>query len=212
LQSLCCSAANIGVWSFILEFHASGAAAMMNWNPGKSFANAYAPGPYHLLHPFPERIAPRRSVRAQEKLPDDFPAYLVFVTKHSLLAFTTSLTDVSSDAHSFFVKVNYAFAMERMMRTFMMWAMPGAAAAPTPLNALQSWFSAASPVPQQSPYFDARQLQQLLSPPPAPQHRVTPQDAGQSVAAAYTAMMAFSAACLNAAPAAMDAWRLSAAA
>jgi hypothetical protein len=45
---------------------------------------------------------------------------------------------------------------------------------------------------------------------PAKQNYATPQDAGQSVATAYAGMMAFSAACLNAAPAAMDAWRLSA--
>jgi hypothetical protein len=144
-------------------------------------------------------------------MPDDFPDYCVFVTRHSLLAFTTSLTNISSDAHTFFVKLNYAFAMERMMRTFMLLGMPGAAAASTPLTVLQSWFPAVSPMSKASPLFGAQQLQPMPSLPVQSRY-ATPQDAGQSVATAYSAMMAFSAACLNAAPAAMDAWRLSAAA
>ena len=189
--------------------NASGIAAMMSWMQPKSYARAIVPGPYHLLHPFPERLTPRRSVRAAERMPDDFPDYCVFVTRHSLLAFTTSLTNISSDAHTFFVKLNYAFAMERMMRTFMLLGMPGAAA--TPLTVLQSWFPAVSPTSKASPHFGAQQLPQPMLPFPAQSRYATPQDAGQSVATAYSAMMAFSAACLNAAPAAMDAWRLSAA-
>lgn len=185
---------------------------MMSWMQAKSYASAIMPGRYHLLHPFPERLAPRRAVRAQDRLPDDFPDYLVFVTRHSLLAFTTSLTDISSDAHTFFVRLNYAFAMERMMRTFMLWSMPGAAAASTPLSVLQSWFPAVSPAPKLLPYFGVQQWPQPIPSLPAQQHYATPQNAGQSVATAYAAMMAFSAACLNAAPAAMDAWRTSVAA
>jgi hypothetical protein len=192
--------------------NASSAAAMMSWMQPKSYARAIVPGPYHLLHPFPERLAPRRSVRAAETMPDDFPDYCVFVTRHSLLAFTTSLTNISSDAHTFFVKLNYAFAMERMMRTFMLLGMPGAAVASTPLTVLQSWFRAVGPVQMASPHFGAQPLSQPMLPLPAQSRYATPQDAGQSVATAYSAMMAFSAACLNAAPAAMDAWRLSAAA
>jgi hypothetical protein len=182
---------------------------MMSWMQGKPYAKAIVPGPYHLLHPFPEKLAPRRAVRDQGKLPDDFPDYLVYVTRHSLLAFTTSLTDISTDAHSHFVRLNYAFAMDRVMRSFMHWAMPGAATASAPLSALQSWFPAAKPEPTLLPFFGG----QLLSPTrpslPAQQHYAAPQDAGQSVATAYAAMMAFSTACLNAAPAAMDAWRVS---
>ena len=49
------------------------------------------------------------------------------------------------------------------------------------------------------------------SPNPAQPSRALP-DASQSVATAYAAMVAFSAACLNAGPATMDAWRTSAAA
>ena len=192
------------------NFNASGSAAMMSWMQPKSYARAIMPGPYHLLHPFPERLGHRRPVRAAEKMPDDFSDYCVFVTRHSLLAFTTSLTDISSDAHTFFVKLNYALAMERMMSTFMLWGMPGAAAAPTPFTAMQAWFPAMNAAPKPLPYFGAQQL--LPAPPSFPaQHRANaPQDAGQSVAAAYSAMMAFSAACVNAAPAAMDAWRVSA--
>lgn len=173
---------------------------------GKPYTNAIVPGPYHLLHPFPETLALRRGVRAKDNLPDDFPDYLVFVTRHSLLAFTTSLTDISSDAHTFFVRLNYAYAMERMMRSFMIWGMPGAAAALTPLTALQSWFQTAIPAPKQLPYFGGQQLLPQI-PPYAAQQHAAQQDASQSVATAYAAMMTFSAACLNAAPAAMDAWR-----
>ena len=79
----------------------------------------------HLLHPFP--VQRSAGALSPGKLPDDFPDYLVFVTRHSLLAFTTSLTDISGEVHSFFVKLNYAFAMDRMMRSFMLWRMPGAA-------------------------------------------------------------------------------------
>ena len=177
----------------------------------KSYARAIVPGSYHLLHPFPERVMRRHTVSAADRLPDDFPDYCVFVTRHSLLAFTNSLTDMSSDAHTFFVRLNYAFAMDRMMRSFMPWAMPGAAAATTPLAMLQSWFPPASPAPMPLAYFGAQQLVPSMPSLPAKQNYATPQDAGQSVATAYAGMMAFSAACLNAAPAAMDAWRLSAA-
>jgi hypothetical protein len=142
-------------------------------------------------------------------LPDDFPDYCVFVTRHSLLAFTTSLTDVSSDVHAFFVKLNFALAMDRMMRSFMLWGMPGAAAASTPLTVLQSWFPAVSPTPKALPYFANLQL-----PAPIPLHSASApaHDASKDLATAYAAMMAFSTACLNAGPAAMNAWRASAAA
>ena len=103
---------------------------MMSWMQGKSYADPYLPGHYHLMHPFSERRSPWGSVRAAEKLPDDFPDYCVYVTRHSLLALTTSLTDASSEAHSFFVKLNYALAMDRLMRSFMLWGLPGAASAP----------------------------------------------------------------------------------
>jgi hypothetical protein len=181
---------------------------MMSWMQGKSYANACVPGPYHLLHPFPEKLSPWRRVRAQEKLPDELPDYFVFVTRHSLLAFTTSLTDISSEVHTFFVKLNYAFAMERMMRSFMLWGMPGAATS-TPLTVLQSWFPAALPETKLLPYFGGQQLLAPIRPHPAQQSYATPQDASQDIATAYAAMMAFSTACLNAAPAAMDAWRTS---
>lgn len=180
---------------------------MMNWMQGKPYASAIVPGPYHLLHPFPNASAPRRPVR--DALPDDFPDYCVFVTKHSLLAFTTSLTDISTDTHGFFVRLNYAFAMERMMRTFMEWGMPGATAASTPIMALQSWFPSASPAPKPLPYFAAQQPRPAIPALAGPQASAAPQDIGQSATTAYNAMMAFSTACLNAAPAAMDAWRLS---
>ena len=168
------------------------------------------PGPYHLLHPFPDRPVRRRVVGAQHKLPDDLPDYVVFVTRHSLLAFTTSLTDISGEVHSFFAKLNYAFAIDRMMRSFLSWGMPGVAKASEPLAVLQSWFPAANPAPKLIPYFGGQQSLPRASAPPEQQCRDAMQDMGQSLTTAYSAMMGFSAACFNAAPAAMDAWRANA--
>ena len=181
---------------------------MMSWMQRKPYASPIVSGPYHLLHPFPMKSAPRRQA-ARDKLPGDFPDYCVFVTKHSLLAFTTSLTDVSTEAHSYFVQLNYAFAMERMMRTFAPWAMPGMPAPSAPMAVLQSWFPAVKPAPKALPYFAAQRSHPLMPSIAAPQTYTTPQDVGQSATSAYNAMMAFSTAWAKAAPAAMDAWRLS---
>ena len=194
-----------------LNSNVIGAAAMLSWMSGKSYSSAIVPGPYHLMHPFPERFAPRRSTQAKETLPDDFPDYMVYVTRHSLLALTTSLTDASTDAHSFFVKLNFALSVDRMMRSFMQWGMLASAAASAPVDMMQSWFPAAIPAPKQSEYFVAAQAPHRVPSPPAPQHYATPQDAGQGVATAYAALIAFSAACIKASPPAMDAWRMSAA-
>jgi hypothetical protein len=186
--------------------------AMIGWMQPKSYARAIVPGPYHLLYPFPEKPSGRRFARAAGRMPDDFSDYCVFVTRHSLMAFTTSLTDISSDAHTFFVKLNYAFAAERMMRSFMLWGMPGAAAATlTPLNVLDSWFPSFKPAQKLLPSFAGQQFLPSTPTLPPKQLYATAQDAGQNVATAYSALMAFSTACLNAAPAAMDAWRLKAA-
>jgi hypothetical protein len=185
---------------------------MMSWMLGKSYAGACIPGGYHLLHPVSERGSPWRSVRAPEKLPDDFPDYCVFVTRNSLLALTTSLTDVSSEAHTFFVKLNYTFAMDRLLRSFMLWGMPGTSAASTPLTVLQSWFPPAKPETTLNAWFDGQMLLPPASPRAVQPSRALPQDASQNVATAYAAMMAFATACLNAGPATMDAWRTSAAA
>jgi hypothetical protein len=184
----------------------------MSWMQGKSYADACLPGRYHLLHPFLEKRSPWRAVRAPEKLPDDFPEYCVFVTRHSLLALTTSLTDVSSEVHSFFAKLNYAFAMDRLMRSFMFWGMSGASTASTPLTVLQSWFPAPQPETKPSAWFGGQMLLPPASPNSVQPSRALPTDASQNVATAYAAMMAFSTACLNAGPATMDAWRTSAAA
>lgn len=188
-----------------------GAAAMLSWMSGKSYSNAIVPGPYHFMHPFPERFAPRRSTQAKETLPDGFPEYMVYVTRHSLLALTTSLTDASTDAHSFFVKLNFALSVERMTRSFMQWGMPASAAASAPLDMIQSWFPAAIPAPKQPEYFVAAQAPHRVPPPPAPQHHAETLDAGQGVGAAYAALMAFSAACIKAAAPAAEARRMSAA-
>ena len=181
---------------------------MLSWMSGKPYTNV---GPYHLMHPFPGTPALRRTAPVKDTLPDDFPDYMVYVTRHSLLALTTSLTDASTDAHSFFVTLNFALSVDRMMRSFMQWGMPGSAAASAPFNAMQSWFPAAILAPKQPEYFVAARAPRQVPSLPAPQHYATPQDAGQSVATAYAALMAFSAACINVSPPAMDARRMSAA-
>lgn len=183
---------------------------MMSWMQSTPCTNALMPQSYHLLHPFAVKSAPRRS-SVCDKLPDDLPGYCVYVTKHSLLAFTTSLSDVSTQAHSYFVKLNYAFAMERVARSFMQWGMLGIPAPTTPMTAFQAWFLEAKPAPKALSYF-APQRSHLPRPSIAgPQtYAAASQNAGQSVTSAFDAMMAFSTACLNAAPAAMDVWSLSA--
>lgn len=183
---------------------------MMSWMQRAPYTNAMMPQSLNLLHPFPIKSAPTRS-SARDKLPDDLPDYCVYVTKHSLLAFTTSLTDVSTEAHSYFVKLNYAFAMERVMRSFMQWGGVGIAAPSTPMTALQSWFAAANPAPKPVPYFVPQRSHLPRPSTAAPEtYAAASQNASQSVTGAFNAMMAFSTACLNAAPVAMDAWRLSA--
>jgi hypothetical protein len=192
------------------EFSCERGCPMLSWMQRSPYARSIAQGPYHLLRPFPEKRV-RRLASGKEELPGDFPDYCVFVTRHSLLAFTTSLTDVSSEFHAFFAKVNYCFAVDRMMRSFLAWGMPGTAS--LPLGTLPPWFQTVAPPPRKpEPYFAAQRLLPLSSSAGPRQIQVTPQDAGQTLGAAYAAMMEFSAACLNVAPAAMGAWRASAAA
>jgi hypothetical protein len=182
---------------------------MLSWMQRSPSANMGVQGSYHLLRPFSDSRALGWS-RAKDKLPGDFPDYCVFVTRHSLLAFTTSLTTVSTEAHTFFSQLNYCLALDRMMRTFMAWGMPGAAQS-APFVMMQPWMKAAMPLPS-LPYFSAPQLLPQPSFAVPQPIQVQPQeDAGQTIGAAYTAMMAFSAACFNAAPAAMDAWSAGAA-
>ncbi len=142
-------------------------------------------------------------------MPDDFPAYVIFVTQHSLLAFTTSLTDISSDMHDFFVRLNYGFAVDRVMRSFVLWGMPHPAAA-APLGVFQSWLAPASQSQKQLSYFGGRSFDLPVPPYAARQRHPTPQDSGDIVAAIFAGMQSLSDACLKAAPAAMDAWRISA--
>jgi hypothetical protein len=186
----------------------NGVAAMLSWMQRSPSAISAVCGPYHLLRPFPDWLPLRRS-NARDTLPGDFPDYFVFVTRHSLLAFTTSLENVSTEVHTFFTQLSYCLALDRMMRTFMAWGMPGVAPS-APFAMMQPWLTAATRSPNLS-YFTAPQLlppARSMAPRPI---NVRPQDAGETIGAVYTAMMAFSAACFHAAPAAMDAWGASAA-
>lgn len=177
---------------------------MLNWMQSSPYANEVLPGPYHLMRPFPERHSLRR-VRGDQKLPDDLPDYCLFVTRHALLAFTTSLTDVSSEVHDFFAKLNYCFALDRMMRGFAAWGMPASInSAPTAM--MQAWFTTAVPLPNRTLSYLG--TQQTLPPRTsrAPEPIVmTTQEAHQVIGAVYSALMVFAAACLQAAPSTMDA-------
>ncbi|WP_088348449.1 MULTISPECIES: hypothetical protein [Rhodomicrobium] len=187
---------------------------MLNWTPATTYGvQPFAAGPFHLLMPY-GGAAPRKSrPAAKEPLPGDFPDYLTFVTRQSLLAFTTSLTKISSDVHLFFVRLNNILMFDRMMRSMMSWGMPGAAQAGFGLA--QPWLT---PAPQPQP-----QAQHMLSfwgavpaevkalPAPQPDYaaQATQQLAlAQASFPVFAAMMAVPAAFMSCAPAMMDAWRV----
>jgi hypothetical protein len=58
--------------------------------------------------------------------PGDFPDYLVYVTRETLLAATTALSTISAEIRDFFCKISQMLAFERMMREFFFWTVPGA--------------------------------------------------------------------------------------
>jgi hypothetical protein len=182
---------------------------MMKWMTANPYAVQAIPGPFHLLQPFPDLFSRRRPVRAAKALPNDFPDYLVFVTHNSLSAMTTTLADLSGEVHAYLVKLNYALAMERMMRSIMMWGMPGATPSPVNLTVLQSWFpQQPAPQPKQLSYWGVTDTSQPVAKPNAAycaKTAATP-EANDGFASACTAMMSLPAAMMNAAPAMMEAW------
>jgi hypothetical protein len=172
---------------------------MMSWMSGYPSAYSKA-GPYHLLTPFPATNMRRLMGRRKEPLPDQLPDYMLFVTKNSLVALTDSLADASIEAHCFFARLNYTLAMDRMVRGFMAWTVPGAMAQQSNPYALQSWIPS---VPNAGP----RPISFAGMMPHRDNGAAKAADATQSVATACAALLSIPAAFINAAPAIMEAWR-----
>ncbi len=82
----------------------------------------------------------------RETLPDDFPNYMVYVTRETLLGLSNSLTKASIETHDYFLRTRQVMAADRMMRTFFPWCVPN----PTgwPMQSPQSW---ALPAQRQEP-------------------------------------------------------------
>jgi hypothetical protein len=163
--------------------------------------------PYHLLA-LRSAKEYRGSGAAKQGVSRDFPAYIVDVTRNTLLSFTTSLTKSSSQVHDFFSTLNQYLAFERMMRTCFGWAMPAARATSTlgmPQWPMPNWFS---PVPRQ-PKHNALfwwGADWFMS--PKPRSASTFVDVAMTAAGlpVHGALLAMPAAFLSLAPAMMQAW------
>jgi hypothetical protein len=150
--------------------------------------------PYRL--PF---YAQPRYGRSGKTMPADFPDYLVYVTRETLLGGTTSLSRVSDDTHNFFLQARQMMAADRMMRAFFPWAAPSATAAwPFAKAALPML-----PAPQTMqllPFFGS--VSTTLPKPQQKQAAAFPDPFGSFSAAApvFAAFMSASAAALAATP------------
>lgn len=112
-----------------------------NWSAETFFKdmNCFAT-PYRL--PF---YGQPRYGRYGNAMPADFPDYLVYVTRETLLGGTTSLSRVSDGTHNFLLQARQMMAADRMTRAFFPWAAasttatwPFAKAAPPMLPAPQT--------------------------------------------------------------------------
>lgn len=157
-------------------------------------------------------IEPKREMWLPRKRDNqDMPSYLFDVAHKALLSFTTSLTKVSSQAHSFFSGLNQYLAYERLMRSCFGWAMPSSpfgAMLPSPQfwPAITSFWFPAMPQPRLSP----RMLGWGVGAAPSMlrlQHTV---DRGYGMAQpdlpVYGAAMAMTEAFFSLAPAILQAW------
>jgi hypothetical protein len=151
--------------------------------------------PYRL--PF---YAQPRYGRSGNAMPADFPDYLVYVTRETLLGGTTSLSRVSDDTHNFFLQARQMMAADRMMRAFFPWAAPSATAA-WPFAKTAPPMLPAPQTMQLLPYFGsvtealpkARQVQPAAFPNPFASFNAT--------APVFAAFMSAAAAALAATPA-----------
>ncbi|MGF1620779.1 MAG: hypothetical protein ACFCUR_09210 [Rhodomicrobiaceae bacterium] len=150
--------------------------------------------PYRL----PIYAQPRHG-RSARTLPTDFPDYLVYVTRETLLGGTTSLSRVSDDTHNFFLQARQMMAADRMMRAFFPWAAPSATAK-WPFASSASLTLPAPQAMQLLPYFGNLSA---ISPKTQQKHAaVFPDPFGSfnSTAPVFAAFMSASAAALAATP------------
>lgn len=94
-------------------------------------------GPFHLIMPHAKMFERTNRQIQDTALPNDFPDYLVYMTRNSLYASTTSLSKISASVHEFFLQLSAMLAFERMVRSF--WAWSAAARAPWLYAVQQPW-------------------------------------------------------------------------
>lgn len=75
--------------------------------------------------------------RDSEKLPQDLPGYLAYMTRETLKSVTGSMNEIFSGTENFFFQMNRRLAYERAMRDLAAWMPP--AAAPWMAAMPQSW-------------------------------------------------------------------------
>ncbi len=164
-------------------------------------------GSYALMAPFgfPAPLWRRDDEATVKSLPGDYPGYLVYVTRETLLAATTSLSTISAEVRDFFFKISQMLAFERMMREFFFWTVPGAQIWPFVTPA-----AFAMPIRQEPPL-----LPYWGTPLPAlsrPQAKPAATDGFSmpdltSIAPVYSAALSISAAAFAFAPMFADVWR-----
>ena len=178
---------------------------MMGWPVAQAY-NVYDVA----TRPFgPMRALFYRGERAGNRLPDDYPDYLVYVTRETLLGSTTSLSRVSTQVHDYFSALNQMLAFDRMLRSFAPWAVPGAYGAWPQLNTRQPWaFLPTRQEPPLLPYWGSR-VPALPKPrsAPAPARSYSQPDAAL-FAASYATAISVSAAFLAFTPMMTDTWLL----
>jgi hypothetical protein len=147
------------------------------------------------------RVAAYRHREPVPSLPDDFPGYLVYVTRETLRGSTTSLSQVSAQIRDHFLMLNQMLVFDRMLRGFAPWAVP-AAYGPWPH---QPW--AILPAPQKPPLLSywGNRVPALPKPRSTPAQG-DPQPDTALLAASCVTALSVSAALLAFTPMMTDAW------
>ena len=167
---------------------------------------------YGVINPFAS-AEPGNRQPDEEPLPDDLPAFLVYMTRNALFAGTDALSRAWTEIYKYFLQLRLLLALERMMREMLAWQ------AANPM--MQFWSGGrqwAPPLPWPLPVPQARPLPSFWGPVavpalPKPQAATAagPNDAFGALSptwATYAATMALPATLLAMAPMFMDSWRL----
>ncbi len=174
-----------------------------------AFSNIYHPGnqgngPFHLLFPFAALQRKLKQNSREETLPDDFPDYVVYMTRKALFAATASLSNVSTQTHDFLLRLSQMLAFDRMTRSY--WSLSQAVTAPWSQGSGQIWLRSSTYEPRLSPYWPVQNQNTLpLKLFYAPVETVVPTDITKAFTA-YTAAISATAAAFNLAPLLFQAW------